>query len=339
MQKIDISTSTFVRLGLFIFSVWFVFLIRDVLVLLFFVLIIVAGLSPTVDRWARYITRPGAVVSVFLIIFAVIGLIFSLLVPPFIVQLQDFTNNLPEIAAKLADSSSDPGFIQSLTNFLGKNLGGLSSQLSNIGEILFSRTIGVISGLVAFITILVLAFYLLVEEEGLKKIYRGLLPADWHDGLSETTRKISVKLGAWLRGQLILMLVVGAAVTLGMLLIGSEYALTLGIWSGVTEVIPIVGPLIGAVPGVALGLTVSPLQGFLALLVYTVIQQLENNVLVPRVMAKAVGLNPVVVILAIVVGGKLYGLTGVFLAVPLAAVLGVLAEDWEVIRQTFTRKS
>lgn len=333
-QKIDITNSTLIRFVLILLSLWFIYYIRDVFVLLFLVLIIVAGLSPTVDRWAKTITRPGAVVSVFLLIFVALAAIFSLLVPPLINQMQEFSVNLPTYANSL--NRQGDGFLPQLTDIIVKNINQLSGSLGNIGQLLFSKTVGVISGVVAVITVVVLTFYLLLEEEGLKKIYRGLLPAGHHEALSETTRKIASKLGAWLRGQLFLMFVVGASITVGLFIIGSPYALTLGLWSGLTEVIPILGPWIGALPGVAVGLAESPFQGFLTLLVYLIIQQLEGNILVPRIMAKAVGLNPFIVILAILIGGKLYGLMGVLLSVPLAAVISVVAEDWPLIRDTFS---
>lgn len=335
MNKVEITNSTMIRFVLILLGLWFLFLVRDILVLLFLVLIIVAGLSPTVDRWAKYITRPGAVISVFLLIFLILTAIFSLLVPPLVEQIQDFSINLPTYTDTLAEGGT--GFVPSLAELIGKNLTQLSAQLSNVGDLLFSKTVGVVSGVVAVITMLVLTFYLLLEEEGLKKIYRGILMPEWHDALSETTRKIALKLGAWVRGQLLLMLAVGFFTTVGLLIIGSPYALSLGLWSGITEVIPILGPWIGAVPGVVVGLADSPLQGFLALLVYVVVQQLEGNILVPKIMSRAVGLNPVIVIVAILIGGKLYGLLGVLLSVPLAATISVLAEDWQIIRETFSR--
>ncbi|OGD63102.1 hypothetical protein A3A71_03945 [Candidatus Berkelbacteria bacterium RIFCSPLOWO2_01_FULL_50_28] len=337
--KIEISTSTLVRIALFLLGVWFLFAIRDVLVLLFLVLIIVAGLSPTVDRWAKTITRPGAVVSVFVIIFVLLGMIFSLIIPPFIDQLQQFSANLPAYTEKLSQQPS--GFLSSMADVAVRNINQISSYLSNIGEFLFTRTVGVVSGVVAVITVIVLSFYLLLEEDGLRRIYKGILPAEWHGALAETTRKITGKLGSWVRGQLLLMLIVGVLITLGLLIVGSDYALSLGVWAGLTEVVPILGPWLGAIPGVIVGLVASPLQGFLVLIVYIIVQQLEGNIIVPKVMSKAVGLNPFIVILAILVGGKLYGLMGILLGVPMAAVISVIAEDWQVIRHTFgsSRKS
>ena len=331
----DISTSTFVRLILFLLGLWFIFLIRDVLVLLFLVMIIVAGLSPTVDRWSRSITRPGAVISVFLLLMLAIGLLLSLVVPPLIDQLQQFAVNLPGYAERLSNTDSQ-SFLSEATKLIVTNLNTVTGQLSDLSGTLLTKTLGVINGLVAMVTVLVLTFYLLLEEEGMKKIYKGIIPREWYDDLTETTRKIAGRLGAWLRGQIVLMFIVGLAVTIGLLIVGSPYALSLGIWAGLTEAIPIVGPWLGAVPGIATGLAQSPLQGFLVLLVYLVVQQLEGNVLVPKIMSKAVGLNPVIVIIAILIGAKLYGLMGVFLAVPLAAVVSVITEDWHIVRQTFS---
>lgn len=336
-QKIDIPMSTFIRLILVLLGAWLLYSIRDVLVLLFFVVIIVAGLSPTVDRWSRTITRPGAVISVFLLFLVAVGVTLSLVVPPFIEQLKEFANNLPIYAEQLSNSSQQ-GFLSEATKLIVANLNEITSQLSNISGTIFTKTVGVVNGLVAVVAILVLSFYLLLEEEGLKKMYKGIMPSSWYNDLTETTRKIAGRLGAWLRGQMLLMFVVGLAVTIGLLIIGSPYALTLGIWAGVTEAIPIVGPWIGALPGVAVGLAESPLQGFLTLLVYLIIQQLEGNILVPKIMSKAVGLNPVIVIIAILIGSKLYGLLGIVLAVPLAATISVIAEDWTIISQTFSKR-
>lgn len=334
--KVDITTSTLLRLILLLLGLWFLFLVRDIIVLLFLVLIIVAGLSPTVDRWAKTLTRPGAVISVFLLIFLFLTIIFSIILPPLVNQLQDFSVNLPNYAQSLSQSH-DQGLFQQVAGVVKDNISQISSRLSDLGNLLFSKTVGVISGIVAVITVIVLTFYLLLEEEGLKKIYKGVLPKEQYLDLSETTRKIAMKLGAWLRGQLTLMLAVGALDTIGLLIVGNPYALSLGIWAGMTEAVPIVGPWIGAIPGIIVGLTQSPLQGLLTLIVYLVVQQIENGILVPRVMSKAVGLNPFIVILAILIGGKLYGLMGVVLAVPLAAAISVVAEDWHVIQQTFRR--
>jgi predicted PurR-regulated permease PerM len=332
-QKIDISTSTFIRLILVLLGLWFLYYIRDVLVLLFIVLIIVASLAPSVDIWAKKITRPGAVISIFALILLTIGLIFSLLVPPLVSQMQQFSHNLPAYAQDLSRYSRDTGTLSSITDYVSKNLSNLSNQLGNFSQVIFNQALGVINGIVAMFTVIVLSFYLLLEQDGLRKIVKGVVPESIHEAYLEILKKILGKLGNWLRGQLVLMLAVGLCVTIGLLIIGSPYALTLGLWAGLTEIIPFVGPWLGAIPGVAVGLAQSPIQGFLALVIYVLIQQLEANFLAPKIMSKAVGLNPVVVIIALLVGGKVYGIMGVLLAVPTAAILSVIVEDWSTIKE------
>lgn len=332
MTKIDISTSTLVRFILVLTGFWLLYILRDLLVLLFIVVILVAALSPTVDRWSRFLTRAGATVLVFLLIFAAATLIFSLLIPPAVEQLRNLSQNLPLYADQFSRTDT-PGFIQSTISVIRDNINQLTNQLGNIGNLIFAKTLGVISGLVALLTILVLTFYLLLQEDGIKKIYRGILPSHLYHGFAETNRKVAIKLGAWLRGQLLLMILVGLFTTLGLAIIGSPYALTLGLWAGLTEAIPIIGPWLGAVPGVTVGFAENPLQGFMALLVYVVVQQLENAVLVPRIMSQAVGLNPVIVIITILIGAKLYGILGVIISVPIAATISVIVEDWPSIQK------
>lgn len=338
MTKLDITNSSYIRLVLILLGLVFLFVIRDVLVLLFITLIIVAGLAPTVNRWSRYLTRPGATVLLFLIIFAVFSLIVSVLIPPLSHQIQSFSARLPVLTADLSRSAHSSGMVAEFSRAVESNLQNLTSQLTNFGSTIFSHTLGVINGLVAAITIFVLSFYLLLEQDGLKRIYQGLLAPEYYERLAETTKKIGEKLGSWLRGQILLMIVVGVFVTIGLAIIGLPFALALGLWAALTEIIPIIGPWLGAIPGVIIGLSQSPLHGLLAAVVYLVVQQLESNFLVPKIMGRAVGLNPVVVIVAILIGDKLYGLTGILLSVPLAAVISVIAEDWHSIRRTFSSR-
>ncbi len=337
MTKIDISTSSYVRLILILLGLGFLFLVRDVLVILFITLIIVAGLAPTVNRWARYISRPGATIAAFVIIVAVIALVIGVLIPPLVSQIQAFSAHLPSFAENLTRSAHSSGVVAQFSKVVVDNLNTVSSQLGNVGQTLFSHTLGVISGVVAVITIFVLSFYLLLEQDGLKKVYQGLLAPEYYERLAETTKKIAEKLGAWLRGQLWLMIVVGVMVAIGLSIIGLPYALALGLWAALTEIVPIIGPWIGAIPGIIVGFAHSPLYGLLAMIIYVAVQQLESNLLVPRIMGRAVGLNPVVVIIAILIGDKLYGIMGILLSVPLAAAISVIAEDWTAIRRTFDR--
>ncbi len=336
-QKLDITSSTLIRFILILLGLGFLYMIRDVLALVFVVLILVAALYPTVDKWSKYLTRPGAVVIIFLIIIGVLAGVLSLLVPPLISQIQEVSSNMPHYISILNQASTN-GNLSQFSKVVAQNLNSISSQLGNVGGTILDTTIGFVSGLVAIVVIFVISFYLLVNEEGWKKLFKGIVPSEFHEKLSETTLKIAGKLGAWLRGELFVMAAVGTLTGLGLFIVGTPYALTLGIMTGLLDIIPMVGSWIAGAIAVIIALTVSPLHALLVLIVFAIVMQIEGHFIVPKIMSKAVGLNPVVVILAILIGDKVYGLLGVLLAVPMAAVISVIFEDWQVIRETFTTR-
>jgi len=142
--------------------------------------------------------------------------------------------------------------------------------------------------------------------------------------------RIQQKIGAWARGQFILGLIIGVMCFIGLIFLLPEYALVLAIVAGLTELIPYLGPTLGAIPAVFLGFTVSPGHGLAVLILYIIIQQLENNVVVPQVMRRQLGLNPIMIIIAMLVGARLAGIVGLILAVPVATAISVVGKDFLV---------
>ncbi|MBU4332000.1 AI-2E family transporter, partial [Patescibacteria group bacterium] len=141
------------------------------------------------------------------------------------------------------------------------------------------------------------------------------------------------KIGSWLRGQVILMIIIGILSYIGLLILGVRYALLLALFAGLMEIIPYIGPIFGAVPAVFIALTQSPIKGLLVIVLYLIIQQLENNLIVPKIMKRAVGLNPIVVILVILIGGKIAGIVGALIAVPVATAFSVMLKDFLDLRK------
>jgi predicted PurR-regulated permease PerM len=140
---------------------------------------------------------------------------------------------------------------------------------------------------------------------------------------------ISAKMGNYLRGQLLLMLSIGVVIGIALAILGVPYPLLLGIWAGLMELFPYVGPVLGAVPGVFLAFTtLGMVKGLIALVIYLIVQQLENQFLAPKIMGKALGLSPVVIIFALLIGGKLFGLVGLLIAVPVAGAISVFYQEW-----------
>lgn len=154
-------------------------------------------------------------------------------------------------------------------------------------------------------------------------------------GREERVRKlitnIQEKLGSWFRGQLFLSAVIGGLSFIGLTILDIPYAIPLALMAGIMEVVPVIGPIISSFPAILVALTISPILGLIVGVMYFVIQQLENHLIVPQVMKKAVGLNPLVVILTIAVGSRLLGFAGALLAVPIAVVIQILVT--EIIEQ------
>jgi predicted PurR-regulated permease PerM len=169
-----------------------------------------------------------------------------------------------------------------------------------------------------------------VQEKGIKKFIASLAPVEHSGYVSDLVDRIQFKMGRWLQGQMFLMLVIFALDYLGLLLIGAPYALVLALIAGILEIIPYIGPVVSAVIAVAVSFLHGPVTGLLVLALFVIVQQLEGYLLTPLVMKKAVGLNPVVVILALMIGAKLGGVLGIIVAVPIATALGEIVNDLTV---------
>ena len=191
----------------------------------------------------------------------------------------------------------------------------------------FSTVKGFFGGLAALFIILVLAFYMVVEQEKVRNYFKSLAPIEYQPYMAHLMKKMSLKMGEWLRGQIILGVIVGVAAYIGLSLLGVPYALLLALIAGVLEVVPYVGPILSLVPAVIIGLAQSPMIGLGVVALYLGIQQVENHVLVPKIMQKVTGLNPIISILAILIGLKAAGLVGIIFSIPLAMMGVVILED------------
>jgi len=188
---------------------------------------------------------------------------------------------------------------------------------------------GFFTGLASILLVAALTFYMVVEEDAIKKMLRHVAPDEYQPFLSRLFSRIREKLGLWLRGQLVLSITVGLLYYIGLTILGVDYAAVLGLLAGVMELVPYIGPLIVGVIAIFLTFTQSGtlLQPLLVLGLLAVIQWCENNLLVPKIMQKAVGLNPIISIVALLVGARLAGIVGAILAIPVATALSVFVYE------------
>lgn len=329
--NIEISTGTIIRALLIILGLWFLFLIKEIISLLFISLVIVSSIEPAIN-WmhVRKIPRSLGVILVYILLFSIVGLSISFLIPPLMEQFRDLYLKLPEYSQRIEQSLQGvKDYFQTQGNILDiQNLIGQSnSSFPEISGNLFSKTVGVFSGFVSTIVVFALVFYMSVKQDGINNFVALVVPKKHEEYALSLTSRIKAKIGRWMTGQLLLMVIIFALDFLGFYFIGVPYALSLAIFAGLMEIVPYVGPIVSAIPAVILGLTISPTTGLMVVILVFAVQQFENHVIVPQIMKKALGLDPIAVILALLIGLKLGGVLGAILAIPIATTIGVVIED------------
>lgn len=332
-RKIELSTSTMLKAALIVLAIIFLYLVRDIVVLLFLAVVIVAAIDPAVDWFQRKnISRSIGTLLIYLILILVLGLAISFVIPNITSQLYDFSKNFDNYVdgGSPMENSNVVGGLLNFSNIndtFQKIANSTSNSFSQVTGRVFSTTVSVFSGLISAIVVFSLAFYMSVEENGIKKFIVSIVPQKHKEYAADLTDRAKVRMGKWMLGQLALAIIVFALDYIGLTLIGIPYALVLALLAGVFEIIPYVGPIVSAIPGIIIGFLISPIKGILAFLVYLLVQQLENNVIVPQIMKKAVGLNPVATIAAILIGFQLLGPLGAIIAVPAATAISLFVVD------------
>ncbi len=336
VQRIDIPISVFVKVLVVAGVVYFTYQVLDVLAVVFVAVVLATALEPAVAWLHRNrIPRALSVLILYLAIFLALSLVVVLLVPALVTELGQLARQFPFYYAKLLSSVSHlEGVPNDASGSLQQAMQSVSSGLAGATTSLVGTLAEVFGGFVQFILMLVVAFYLVVDEYGVRRFLSSVTPVGKQAYVVELMHRIQQKLGAWLRGLLLLMAIIGLMTYLGLStlngfgVISLEYVLVLALWAGLTEAVPYVGPIMGAVPAVLLALAISPLQALVVLGLYLVIQQLENNLIVPMVMKRTLGLNPVVSIVAVLLGAKLGGVMGAIVAIPLATAVAVFLSDY-----------
>jgi len=325
---IEFSFQTIFWIIAAVLSLWLIVTLKDILVALLLAFILAMAITPLVDYLqGKKVPRTLSVAGVIIATVAIIFLVIRLIVPPFVSELSNIVANKGEYVAKITGylQNLSPLLRDNLTTFLNNFLGSFGS-LNLDGVISGAR--GVFNGIVELILILVLSFYLLQNNKGVEGVVVSYVPKQHQKRILSVYRKISNKMSQWMRGQILLGLIIFAINLVGLSVLKVEYALTLAVISGLLEVLPIIGPIVAGGLAVLIALTQSPLLALIVLGWYLLVQQAENHILVPQIMKKSLGLNPIAVILALIIGGKLLGIIGILVSVPIAAAIGVLLEEF-----------
>ncbi|MDR7434452.1 MAG: AI-2E family transporter [Armatimonadota bacterium] len=332
ISAVVVTLAVALTLGFF----WILIQIWGILLLVLLSAILAAGVAPLVAQLERlrlgrrHLSRLGALLVVYLGIVILVLLLSSLLVTPLALEAQSLVQSLPTYLEELRVLASTwqaryPWF-PDLTNVidrLPRDLAGFSRYFAPAAGFLL-RFLG---NIVSAITVLVLSFYMILESAALKQGFLFIFPPTVRGRVEGVLARIGEKFSSWLRGQLLLAAIIFVMDAVGLALLGMPYPVLLGVVAGITELIPVIGPVLGAIPGVLIALF-QPLWRLLAVIaLYTAVQQIEGNFLVPRVMRRAVGLSPILTILALLIGARLAGILGAFIAIPVAAALQVIAGE------------
>ncbi len=247
-------------------------------------------------------------------------------IPPMVQQSQQFWKELPAHMDSAQQKLVSWGLISPDASF--KDL--LQQAPAGSGDavnVVLATLFGFVGGIFGIISILLLTFYLLVDSQSVFNVFVRLFPRRDRNRVSEISELVAVKISAWLGGQMLLGLIIGTMTAIGFFLMGVPYFFVLAVIAGIGEMIPMVGPLLSAIPAVAVALTVSPGLALGVAGYCWALQLIENNVLVPKVMGETVGLSAVTVIASLLIGSELLGFVGALLAVPTAAIIQVLFEE------------
>lgn len=333
IKSLVLWTISMVCLAVVIF--WCAYLVRGALLLIYCSMLLAIGFSPIVRLIERQTLLPIgsarfprwlAILILYLGIIGVFTLIAFLIIPPLVHQAQSFWVALPAMFQRWQEFLIDKGWLKApltLSEAVAKTPGSGGGAAGAIA----GAVMNVVGGIVGIVTILILTFYLLVESAALRDTFLKLFPRAQRARVHEAGHEVTIKVSAWLGGQLLLGAIIGSSSAIGLWAMGIPYFYVLALLSGVGELIPVVGPFLSAIPAIAVAASVSLDKVVLVAIFFIVQQQFENHLLVPRIMSKQVGVSAVTVIVALLIGGSLLGIVGALLAVPTAAILQVIATE------------
>src|SRR5215204_3433702 len=316
--------------------------IQFVLVLVLLSLVFATVIQRPVQALERRdVPRPLAIVLLYIAILGALTALFVLLSPAIRTQAVAFREQAPQSLAdlRLAWVRSGNALLAGPgQQLLGRGIAFIESPDQTQGiNVPRGAALGLLTGLgggiVGLVTVLIISFYYLMEKSWIRRVVLRDAVPETRIRVSRIWDEVEQKVGDWLRGQLILCLVIGVTATIGYALMGIQFWPLLGLWAGVTEIIPILGPWLGGVPAVFIALTQGWEKGFLVAGFVVLLQLMENAILVPRVMRGAVGLTPLTVFIAILAGTEFAGVAGALLAIPIAAVIQVLLSHYTEARR------
>jgi predicted PurR-regulated permease PerM len=347
-MTLHISPMSVFKSALVLLGIYLVFLLRDVVLVVLAAVIIASAIEPA-TKWLMRRRLPRTI-AVVLIYFCIAILIFGVVyfaLPPLLFEASSFLSQVPEYMGQVDAEAlferfnlgGEPQVLEGISETLsaGDLVSSVRSLLTIPGGV-FRIVSSIFGGVFSFILIVVFSFYFAVQERGIENFLRLVTPPRRQSYVFSLWQRAQVKIGQWMQGQLLLMLLVGVLVFLGLTILGVEHAFLFALLAGLLEIIPLFGPVLSAIPPVLVGISDGGVSAALMIAgLFVIIQQFENHLIYPLVVNKVVGVPAMVVMLALIIGGTLGGFLGALLAVPLAAVFMELVSDYKKMSSASTR--
>ncbi len=339
IQYLHISTWTLVRFFAIIAGIIFAYLLADIMAALFFGVIVASAVEPAIE-WlkARRVPRLVGVVLIYLVFGTILFFVIYLVFPLLFDEVRNIAKSMPYLDKQLS-ITKDVAQISSLPFSLPKNLEDLllipSEYLKHLSSGVVDFAATVFGGIFSFFLIIIFSFYLAIQEKGIENFLRLIVPLSYEKYTIDLWRRSQQKLGLWFRSQLLLGAIVGVMIFFGLTFLGVEHALLFAAITAVFEIIPVAGPVLAAVPAAASAFSISPVLGLMTIILYIVVQQTESHIIIPVVMSRTVGLNALIIVLALLVGAKIGGVFGILLAVPLTTIMYEFLDDWNKKKRAF----
>ena len=338
-QKLSITTGSWVRGVVVIALAYGLFLISEIILVVITAIVIASAIEPLIV-WAkkRNMPRLPAVIFVYLGSALLLAGFFYFLLLPLLGEMSAFIRTLTIYSNSVADGGIVSSLFESQKMFGGLDtpmiIRELSTYLNSLTNLLtqgiFSSISFIFGGVLSFLLIVVLSFYLVVQDDGISKFLKIITPIKQENYVLGLWRRTQAKIGLWMQGQLISSLLVMLLVYIALIIFGVPHALLLAFVAGLFELIPLFGATFAAIPALFVAYTWGGLTALIIVaVIYVVIQQIEGNIIYPLVVKKMVGVPPTVAIIALVVGGTLAGFLGVLISIPVATAVMELIADFE----------
>jgi len=337
MLKFEINLGNIGKvLGIVVLAL-LLFLMRDIFWLLFVAFIFTSALNPLANLLQKKgLPRTGVILLILFLFLFIIGIFALILIPTIASQFDRIFGILPSILNQgIYDKSGLSSWIsyERFSQIYQQSIDSFLTWIRTASFSLLQLGIGLLGAFISAITITVLTFYLLLDHDKVVDFLVDLLPEKNKYYAKNLILKTETKLGTWMRGQITVMLIMAVLTYIGLVSLGVHSALALALIAGLMEVVPFVGPTLTAIPAILVASSQSTYHVLGVMVLFFILQQIEGNVVVAKIMNRAVGLHPIIVIIAVTIGAQQGGPLGALLAIPLATVSYIFFQEWQERRK------